>query len=613
MPTRQSSPSRLSHQAPAPGLSWRTRCAGFALPLLLAACGSMDDSTHQASAPSPITSGAVAPLGNQTQPLASTLSFMGRALPSTDAAGVDTAPEPGEQRLALNAYSVIPETEALLLPSQMDPQADEHSSESASGANAAGAPNDPLEPEKLLDLNNALAKTDLWNRIRKGFAMPDFDGSLVRNHERWYASKPEYVQRMTERASLYLFHIVEEVERRQMPSELALLPFIESAFNPRALSSAKASGMWQFIPATGRDYALKQNAFRDERRDVLASTRAALDYLQRLHGMFGDWHLALAAYNWGEGNVSRAIAHNRRKGLATDYASLRMPPETRNYVPKLQAVKNIVAQPEAFRLALPVIENHPYFVSVPIERDIDAALAANLADLSLDEFHALNPSLNRPVILAAGTPRLLLPYDNAESFLNNLRAHKGPLASWTAWRVPKTMRAADAAKRTGMTEAELREVNSIPPRMLVKAGSTLLVPRSLQRVDDVTIAVANNATLNLAPDMPAMRRGFVRAGKRETVASLAKRHRVNAVQFARWNRLSVHSRLKPGQRLAIYTVPSKPVARKASRTPVRVQRQQLVVKSSPRRAPAVVARSQPRRSAEVVTQYHSRTGTMALK
>ncbi len=221
-------------------------------------------------------------------------------------------------------------------------------------------------------------RSDLWQRVRDGYALPALDGELVQKWEQWYASRPDYVQRMTERGSRYLFYIVEEVERRGMPGELALLPFIESAFNPQAVSSARASGMWQFMPATGKDFDLRQNLFRDDRRDVLASTRAALDYLQRLHTQFGDWHLALAAYNWGQGNVQRAIDRNRRAGLAADYLSLRMPDETRNYVPKLQAVMNIVARPQTFGLSLPPLENHPYFLSVLIERDIDVVLAARL-------------------------------------------------------------------------------------------------------------------------------------------------------------------------------------------------------------------------------------------
>ncbi|HRH29560.1 MAG TPA: transglycosylase SLT domain-containing protein, partial [Aquabacterium sp.] len=229
------------------------------------------------------------------------------------------------------------------------------------GPGAAGMPTDPLRPDTTLNLDDHHATMDLWGRVRRGFALPALETELVRDHERWYASRPDYVQRMVGRANRYLYHVVDEVERRQMPSELALLPFIESAFNPQAMSSARASGMWQFMPATGKDYELKQNPFRDDRRDLLASTRAALDYLQRLHRMFGDWHLALAAYNWGEGNVQRAIKRNISAGLPTDYLSLRMPDETRNYVPKLYAIRNIVAAPEALGLTLPVIENHPYF------------------------------------------------------------------------------------------------------------------------------------------------------------------------------------------------------------------------------------------------------------
>ena len=321
---------------------------------------------------------------------------------------------------------------------------------------------DPLRPDVRIDPDDADARMDLWTRVRRGFAMADLDTSHVRKSEQWYATRPDYVARMTERSSRYLFHIVEEVERRGLPTELALLPFIESAFNPEAMSTAKASGMWQFIPSTGRHFELTQNIFRDDRRDVLASTRAALDYLQKLHAMFDDWHLALAAYNWGEGSVQRAIARNQKAGKPTDYLSLRMPEETRYYVPKLQAVKNIIARPESFGLQLPSVENHPYFLSVPIERDIDVDLAARLAGMQMDEFKTLNPQMNRPVILAAGTPQVLLPYDNANLFVRNFSGHRGPLASWTAWVAPTTLRPADAAKRVGMTEAQLREVNRHP-------------------------------------------------------------------------------------------------------------------------------------------------------
>ncbi|MCE9661538.1 MAG: transglycosylase SLT domain-containing protein [Burkholderiales bacterium] len=418
---------------------------------------------------------------------------------------------------------------------------------------AAPVPVDPLRPGVRFDLDSRAARVDLWDRVRRGFAIPDLDNDLVRDRERWYATRPDYVARMTERGSRYLFHIVEELDKRGMPTELALLPFIESAYNPQAMSVARASGMWQFIPSTGRDFELKQNIFRDDRRDVLASTRAALDYLQKLYGMFGDWQLALAAYNWGEGSVQRAIAKNQRAGLPTNYESLRMPAETRLYVPKLQAVKNIVARPEDFNLRLPELFDHPYFLSVPIERDIDVAVAVKLAGMPLDEFQFLNPQMNRPVILAAGTPQVLLPYDNANRFVRELPQHRGPLATWTAWTAPKTMKTAEAAKAVGMSEERLREVNQIPARMLIKGGSTLLVPRGNALLADVSSQVADTATLALAPEAPPLRKTSLKAGRKDTVASVAKRYHVSPTQVAEWNQVGTGASFAPGQTIVVYT------------------------------------------------------------
>ncbi len=399
------------------------------------------------------------------------------------------------------------------------------------------------------------APNDLWERIRRGFAMPDLHNELVQDREQWYLTRPEYIFRMTERSRKYLFHIVEELELRGMPTELALLPFIESAFNPQAVSVAKAAGMWQFMPATGRNFDLKQNTFRDDRRDVLASTRAALDYLQKLYRMFGDWHLALAAYNWGEGSVKRAIDKSTRLGGGSAYTEIRMPNETRYYVPKLQAVKNIIANPEAYNARLPDIGNHPFFDAVDIHRDIDVALAARLAEVSLDEFRALNPSMNKPVILAAGTPQILLPWDNAEVFKSNLEGHHGRLASWTAWIAPSNMAAAQVAQRVGMSESQLREVNRIPPRMLIRAGSTLLVPRGPGLNQDVSERVADNAQLSLAPEV-VLRKTSVKAVKGDTVATVARRWRLDPEQVAQWNKVSASASFKPGQSLTLY-LPAK--------------------------------------------------------
>ena len=405
---------------------------------------------------------------------------------------------------------------------------------------------------------------DVWERIRRGYAMPNLESDIVRDREQWYATRPDYILRMTERSSKYLFHIVEELERRNMPTELALLPFIESAFNPQAVSSAKAAGMWQFMPATGKNFSLKQNVFRDDRRDVLASTRAALDYLQKLYGMFGDWQLALAAYNWGEGSVSRALAKNRAAGLGLTYSDLNMPNETRYYVPKLQAVKNIISAPQAFNQALPNISNHPYFDSISITRDIDVQLAAKLAEIKLEDFKALNPSASRPVILASGTPQILLPWDNATIFKRNLANYAGgQLATWTAWTAPSTMKVSVAASQVGMDENELRSVNNIPPRMLITAGSTLLIPRSAKRQDDVAVHVADNAHMALAPEI-VLKRTVVKAKKKDSVALLARRYNVTAANVAQWNKISATAALSNKQSVVLFLPMKTRVAGKAN-------------------------------------------------
>ncbi len=448
-------------------------------------------------------------------------------------------------------------------------------------------PEGPLQPITAAEaasmaVARLTAPADLWERIRRGFSMPDLQSPLVQDREQWYATRPDYMFRMTERSNKYLFHIVEELERRDMPTELALLPFIESAFNPQAVSSAKAAGMWQFMPSTGKHYDLKQNAFRDDRRDVLASTRAALDYLQKLYGMFGDWQLALAAYNWGEGSVGRAIAKNKRKGLGAAYTDLVMPMETRFYVPKLQAVKNIVARPQAFNAALPDIGNHPYFQTVDIRRDIDVALAAKLAEVSVEDFKALNPSASRPVILAAGTPQILLPWDNAAVFERNLQGYGGGrLASWTVWIVPMAMQPRQAAQRIGMPETDLRAVNNIPPRVTIKAGSTLLVPRADSVQADVTEHVAENGQLALSRET-VLRRTVVRAGKNETVASLAKRYRVSAANVAEWNKVGATASFAPGQQVVMFIMTpvkaaGRPATRKSSKAGARKKRPQTTV------------------------------------
>ncbi len=497
-------------------------------------------------------------------------ALVGCATAPAPSPGTDSPPTPAAVAAAPAASAPAPSTSASApVAAPAAALAAVAAAPAASDAAPAAAAVDPLRPEVRLDLDDRSAQADLWDRVRAGFAMPDLEGPKVRNRERWYADRPDYVERMTGRGSRYLFHIVEELDKRGMPMELALLPFIESAFNPEAMSSARASGMWQFIPSTGRVFDLTQNVFRDDRRDVLESTRAALDYLQKLHGMFGDWHLALAAYNWGEGSVQRAIAKNRRAGKPTDYASLRMPNETAYYVPKLQAVKNIVARPAEFGLSLPALANHPYFLAVAIERDIDVDIAARLANMPIDEFRALNPQMNKPVILAAGTPRVLLPYDNANLFVRRLPLHDGPLASWTAWVAPKTLRPSEVARQFDIAESDLREINLIPPQMMVQAGSTLLVPRNGDAAADVSEHIADNAMMSLAPEPGAMRRIVLKAGRRgDTVKAVARRYGVSPALVAQWNGMGAAHRFGPGQKIIVYVVPKA----KATMTPKRAAR-----------------------------------------
>jgi membrane-bound lytic murein transglycosylase D len=419
----------------------------------------------------------------------------------------------------------------------------------------------------LIDPNDPSAgmlgmeQVDIWARIRKGFGIPDLDNQQVVNQTDFYSARPEYFERTTVRASRYLFHVVQELEKRGMPTELALLPFIESSFNPEAYSSAKAAGMWQFVPSTGRDYNLKQNMFKDERRDVLASTDAALTYLQKLYGMFGDWQLALAAYNWGEGSVQRAINKNQAAGLPTDFNSLAplMPAETRNYVPKLQAVKNIIAAPEMYNIALPKVDNQPYFVTIGKTRDIDVKVAAQLAELSLEEFKALNPQFNRPVIIGSADTKILLPESNAEKFKNNLTKWTHTLSSWTSHTVGSAReRIETIAAKFDTTPAVIREVNHIPPRMLLKAGSTILVPKTDASDTDITAEVADNATMAVTPDAPESRRIYVKVGKRDTLASIASRYHVSVGQVKAWNSLH-HDGVSRGQSLQLQ-VPNRMVA-----------------------------------------------------
>jgi membrane-bound lytic murein transglycosylase D len=405
---------------------------------------------------------------------------------------------------------------------------------------------EPFSPEISAQLE-ALPPpaADLWDRVRKGYAMPDLEGPYVTKWEEWYSSRPDYVARMVDRSRRYLYYIVVEVEERGMPLEIALLPMVESAFNPVALSTSRASGIWQFMPSTGTHYGLKQNFWFDSRRDVIAATDGALTYLQKLYAQFNDWQLALAAYNWGEGNVARAIERNQKAGKPTDYASLNMPDETRNYLPKLQAVKNIVRNPETYSLDLADIPDAPYFAVVKTSRKMDVKRAAELAELSIEEFQYLNPHHNRPVIAGGDEFAILLPIDKAEIFAAKLELTDQPLVSWRAYRLRTGETLPQLAARLGMSEETLRAVNGIGSKARVPVGHTLLVPSQRPSTES-----AETLTHAVFTTVPQGRTFYYRVNRGDTLAGIAARYAVTAQDLRRWNNLTQNA-LTAGQQLRI--------------------------------------------------------------
>ncbi len=401
---------------------------------------------------------------------------------------------------------------------------------------------EPLRRVALVDLT--VRPDDLWQRIRRGFGMPDLDNDRVRAMMAYYVARPEYLQRMFERSRRYLYHIVDELEKRGMPTELALLPMVESAYNPMAYSRSHASGIWQFIPPTGKRYSLKQGWWYDEWRDIVASTSAALDYLQDLYDMHGDWQLALASYNWGENAVARAIEKNRKAGLPTDYSSLRMPPETRDYVPKLQALKNIISDPKPFGIVLDPIPNQPYFVSVDGTGAIDVRLAAKLAEMPVDDFIALNPGFNRPLIPTSLDSRIVLPADKVDVFRANLEKYDDKArVSWKTYRPHGGERLDHIARKFHLSLAELKKVNGIRSRSL-RAPDLLVVP-----IDGAKLA-GTPPPIMYAPPIPAPPAGHlyrVRAG--DTLWGIARRYGITVDSL---RRLNGHlGTLHPGQRIVV--------------------------------------------------------------
>ncbi len=408
---------------------------------------------------------------------------------------------------------------------------------------------------------------DMWDRIRRGYAIPNLRTDLVDYWTNYYANNARSVTVMSERASKYLYHIVDELERRNMPTELALLPFVESAYNPEAYSKAHASGLWQFVPGTAKDFNLEQNWWLDQRRDPVASTNAALDYLEYLYELQGDWYLALASYNWGQGSVLRAIDKNEKANLGIDYLSLRMPDETRNYVPKLQAIKNILTNPQQYNIALPQVQNVPYFTTVAYNQQIDLDVAAQLAEMSLDDFRFLNPAYKRSTTPTTNVT-LLLPTDKADIFHENIKRYQGRLSQWEVYAPKAGESYTEIASRYGMSLSQLRSINGINAKQQrATAAQTLLVaaattPEPIQAdplgtqlaaLGEVPVLPATTSTservrATTATNTAATRSHTVKKG--DTLYSIARRYNTTVSTLQQLNNLK-SSRLAPGARLRL--------------------------------------------------------------
>lgn len=419
------------------------------------------------------------------------------------------------------------------------------------------------QPPAAADAATA-ADDDLWARIRSGFRMAKLDSPLIAQHERWFVENAGFREAMFERSRLYLYFIVEEVEKRGMPMEIALLPAIESAYKPYAYSRAKASGLWQFIPSTGKLYGLKMNWWYDGRRDVIAATRAALDYLQKLHDDFdGDWHLALAAYNAGEGRVMRAVAANRSKGLPGTFEHLRqLAPETKHYVPKLMAMVNLVSDPAKYGINLPAIPNEPYFVKVDVGSQVDLGVIARLTDMEAQELHHINAGYMRWATDPDGPHRLLVPADKKDVLLAGLdNLPEKERVQWRHHEVRRGDTLHGIARRYNISVEAVKTANRLSSNLL-RVGQSLLLPisASAPAVAPPRAAPVRAAASSNRPVIHRVRRG-------DTLYSIARRYNVMVQQIAEWNVIDPSDVLRMGQKLKIFPA-SRPSAHHPLLAPV---------------------------------------------
>ncbi len=398
--------------------------------------------------------------------------------------------------------------------------------------------------------------SQLWDRIREGYALPATDNARIDSFVKWYAKNPKYIARVTERGEKYLFHIVEMMERYKVPLEIALLPIVESAFDPFAYSHGRASGMWQFVPSTGRQYGLKQNWWYDGRRDVVASTEAAVKFLSYLNRRFdGDWLLALAAYNSGEGNVSKAIRRNKKAGKPTDFWSLKLPRETQAYVPQLLALSRVVLSPQQYKLKLEPIDNTSWFTSVDISSQIDMAQAARLAGMDIDQLYKMNPGFNRWATDPDGPHRLLIPNEHAAEFIRNLNAL--PTEERIAWQ-RYTIKPGDSlikiSKKFNTSVSALQSANSLRGNG-IRAGKTLMIPVATAPARHYAYSAAERLkrtqSTSGSKNSKEKIRYTVKSG--DSFWKIARAHNVSVSKLSKWNGMAPKDPIKIGQKLVIWT------------------------------------------------------------
>ncbi len=400
---------------------------------------------------------------------------------------------------------------------------------------------------------SSLQHTDIWKKIGANVALPrHMEHRSVKGRLAWYAKNQEYLNRVVERSRPYLFHIVSEVEKRGMPLELALLPIVESAFHPFAYSRSHASGIWQFIPSTGKIFGLKQNWWYDGRRDIVAATRGALDYLEKLNREFdGDWLLALAAYNTGERNVARAIRRNRNAGKKTDFFSLRLPRETKGYVPSLLAVAELVANPEQHGITWQPVADQPYFAQVDTGEQIDLAVAAQLAGIKMDDLYTLNPGFNRWATDPRGPHRLLLPVGKETSFLEKLAGlTPQERINWQSHEIKRGETLAGIAARYRTSVASLKSINNLRSD-IIRQGVSLRVPVPKQALKHYTLSVDGRRRRGLKDTGDGNQ--FIYTVKRgDTLWDIGRHYGVSVKQLTGWNGISQRRILRPGQKLNLW-------------------------------------------------------------